>query len=85
VVKDRNRMTGGGVTAGIDFALAVMEAVRGAAEAKAIQPAYEYAPEPPFDSFTPDKASAETLAAARGILKRVGAEATCAAQAPVAA
>jgi cyclohexyl-isocyanide hydratase len=75
VVKDRNRITGGGVTAGIDFALAVINEVRGPAEAKAIQLAYEYAPKPPFDSGTPATAAPETMAAARAILQRMGAEA----------
>lgn len=75
VVKDRDRITGGGVTAGIDFALAVIDEVRGPAEAKAIQLAYEYAPAPPFDSGTPESASPETILAAQGILQRMGAEA----------
>lgn len=84
VVKDRNRITGGGVTAGIDFALAVIDEVRGPEEAKAIQLAYEYAPEPPFDSGTPATASPETVTAARAILERMGLEAARAAQAPAA-
>lgn len=79
VVKDRNRITGGGVTAGIDFALAVIDEVRGAEEAKAIQLAYEYAPQPPFDSGTPATAAPETIAAAQAILQRMGAEAAQAA------
>ncbi len=81
VVKDRNRITGGGVTAGIDFALAVIEEVRGTEEAKAIQLAYEYAPQPPFDSGTPESSGPETIAAARAILQRMGAEAARAAHA----
>jgi len=68
VVKDRNRITGGGVTAGIDFALSVIEEVRGADEAKAIQLAYEYAPQPPFDSGTPATASSDTMERAQAIL-----------------
>ena len=78
VVKDRNRITGGGVTAGIDFALSVIAEIRGAAEAQAIQLAYEYAPQPPFKSGTPDTASPETIAAAQAILAQMGAEATSA-------
>lgn len=88
VVKDRNRITGGGVTgggvtAGIDFALKVIEQVRGADEAKAIQLAYEYAPQPPFDSGTPETASPETVTAAQAILQRMATEATRAAQVKV--
>ena len=62
IVFDRNRVTGGGVTAGIDFALALTAAVRGEAHAKFIQLSLEYDPQPPFDSGSPDKADPETLA-----------------------
>jgi cyclohexyl-isocyanide hydratase len=55
-VFDRNRVTGGGVTAGIDFALALMAAIEGEAYARAVQLGLEYDPNPPFDSGTPDKA-----------------------------
>lgn len=72
VVKDRNRITGGGVTAGIDFALSVIEEVRGADEAKAVQLAYEYAPKPPFDSGTPATASSDTMERAHAILASMG-------------
>ena len=65
VVFDRNRVTGGGVTAGIDFALALTAAVRGEAHARMIQLALEYDPAPPFDSGSPDRAGAELLAAYR--------------------
>lgn len=75
VAKDRNRITGGGVTAGIDFALTIISEVRGTDEAKAIQLAYEYAPEPPFDDGAPERCSPKTIAAAKAILDRMGAEA----------
>jgi cyclohexyl-isocyanide hydratase len=65
---DRNRITGGGVTAGIDFALFVVAQLHGEAIAKSIQLAIEYAPAPPFDSGTPDSADAETVAGARQTL-----------------
>ena len=65
VVFDRNRVTGGGVTAGIDFALALTAAVRGEAHARIVQLALEYDPAPPFDSGSPDRAGAELLAAYR--------------------
>ncbi|HEV8657964.1 MAG TPA: DJ-1/PfpI family protein [Thermoanaerobaculia bacterium] len=56
VVRDRNRITGGGVTAGIDFALAVVAEWRGPEVAKQIQLAIEYDPQPPFDSGHPRRA-----------------------------
>ena len=61
VVFDRNRVTGGGVTAGIDFALALMAAIEGEAYARAVQLGLEYDPHPPFDSGTPDKAGEELV------------------------
>ena len=79
VVKDRNRITGGGVTAGIDLALAVIDELRGPDEARAVQLAYEYAPQPPFDCGTPEKAGPETVAAAQAILARMVADAKAAA------
>jgi len=56
VVFDRNRVTGGGVTAGIDFALALTAAIRGEAHARLLQLALEYDPDPPFDSGSPERA-----------------------------
>jgi len=56
VVRDRNRITGGGVTAGIDFGLALAAELFGPATAQRIQLAIEYAPAPPFDSGSPDTA-----------------------------
>jgi cyclohexyl-isocyanide hydratase len=61
VVFDRNRVTGGGVTAGIDFALALMAAIEGEPYARAVQLGLEYDPHPPFDSGTPDKAGEELV------------------------
>jgi cyclohexyl-isocyanide hydratase len=65
VVFDRNRITGGGVTAGIDFALAVVARIAGEAVARAIQLQLEYDPAPPFRSGSPATASPETIAAVR--------------------
>lgn len=62
VVFDRNRVTGGGVTAGIDFALALTAAVRGEEHARLVQLALEYDPEPPFDSGSPERAGDGLLA-----------------------
>lgn len=60
-VVDRNRVTGGGVTAGIDFGLALMAKIAGEEAAKTVQLTIEYAPQPPFNSGTPEEASPETL------------------------
>lgn len=56
VVIDRNRITGGGVTAGIDFALTIAGEVFGANTAKTIQLAMEYNPAPPFACGHPSTA-----------------------------
>jgi cyclohexyl-isocyanide hydratase len=56
VVKDENVITGGGVTAGIDFALSVIAEIAGETTARRIQLGIEYDPAPPFDSGNPDKA-----------------------------
>jgi cyclohexyl-isocyanide hydratase len=64
VVRDGNLMTGGGVTAGIDFALTMAAELLGDEEAQAIQLQLEYAPAPPFDAGTPDTAP-------RSVLERV--------------
>jgi cyclohexyl-isocyanide hydratase len=56
VVQDGNLMTGGGVTAGVDFALTLLVGLIGETEAQAIQLQLEYAPAPPFNSGTPDTA-----------------------------
>lgn len=62
VVKDRNRISGGGVTAGIDFGLSVAAELFGEAVARRIQLTIEYAPEPPFDSGTPQQAGPQLVA-----------------------
>jgi cyclohexyl-isocyanide hydratase len=53
VVMDGNVVTGGGVTAGIDFALRIAAELHGDEVAQAIQLAIEYAPAPPFEAGTP--------------------------------
>jgi len=63
VVRDGNLFTGGGVTAGIDFALTLAAEIAGEALARAIQLSLEYDPAPPYDAGAPEKAAAETLAA----------------------
>lgn len=56
VVRDGNLMTGGGVTAGIDFALALIAEVAGREVAEAIELSLEYAPAPPFNAGSPETA-----------------------------
>lgn len=53
VVVDRNRVTGGGVTAGIDIALTLAAEIAGRETAEAIQLGLEYDPHPPFQSGHP--------------------------------
>ena len=65
VVVDRNRITGGGVTAGIDFALRLAAELAGEPLAKAVQLGLEYDPDPPFRSGHPDVAEPAVLAAVR--------------------
>jgi len=62
VCVDRNRVTGGGVTAGIDFALKLVSILIDKPTAEAIQLRLEYDPAPPFDSGSPDTAPPEILA-----------------------
>lgn len=65
VVIDGNLVCAAGVTAGIDGALRVAALLRGDRAAQQIQLYMQYAPEPPFNSGTPESAPAEVLAAAR--------------------
>ncbi|HXY03814.1 MAG TPA: DJ-1/PfpI family protein [Terriglobales bacterium] len=57
VVTDRNRVTGGGVTAGIDFGLVIASRLRGRRAAEVLQLYNEYDPHPPFAAGTPAGAS----------------------------
>jgi cyclohexyl-isocyanide hydratase len=61
VCVDRNRVTGGGVTAGIDFALTLVSILTDRATAEAIQLGLEYNPAPPFDSGSPETAPPDVL------------------------
>jgi cyclohexyl-isocyanide hydratase len=61
VVIDGNRMSGGGVTAGIDFGLTIAKALRGEEVAKIAQLLMEYDPAPPFDVGSPEKAGPELV------------------------
>ena len=64
VVRDGNLLTGGGITAGIDFALSLVADLYGEAAAQLVQLQSEYAPAPPFDSGSPQTAPAHVLAQA---------------------
>lgn len=65
VVIDRNRATGGGVTAGIDFGLTLAAQLRDEEAARRVQLILEYAPAPPFRNGTPTEAGPERTATAR--------------------
>jgi cyclohexyl-isocyanide hydratase len=65
VVIDRNRATGGGVTAGMDFALHMVGQWGGESAGRLIELMIEYAPEPPYGTGRPELADAATLATAR--------------------
>lgn len=68
VVRDGKVFTGGGVTAGIDFALTMVAELAGRDIAEGIQLGIEYAPAPPFDAGSPETARPEVLAAVRARL-----------------
>ncbi|HEX4042384.1 MAG TPA: DJ-1/PfpI family protein [Xanthobacteraceae bacterium] len=65
VVIDRNRVTGGGITAGIDFGLRLAAELRGEAVAQQIQLQMEYSPAPPFDAGSPATAPKDVVEAVR--------------------
>lgn len=65
VARDGNIITGGGVTAGLDFAFVLMAELAGETLAKSVQLGLEYAPSPPFASGRPELASPEILAAVK--------------------
>ena len=62
VVRDRNRITGAGVSAGIDLGLTMVAMLRDRPYAEAVQLLAEYAPEPPFDAGSPRTAPASVKA-----------------------
>lgn len=67
VVRDRNRITGGGVTAGIDFGLQLTAIIGGEELAKVVQLQLEYNPEPPFRAGSPNTAGLPVLQKAKEI------------------
>jgi cyclohexyl-isocyanide hydratase len=62
VCVDRNRITGGGVTAGIDFALTLVAELVDRPTAEAIQLRLEYDPHPPFTAGSPRTAPEDVVA-----------------------
>lgn len=81
VVHDRNRLTGGGTTAGLDFGLTLASLLRGEEAAKRVQLVLEYSPQPPFKAGTPDEVGPEALAKARSRRVWMDSEARKAAEA----
>ena len=72
VVVDRNRITGGGITAGIDFGLTLAALLHGESVAREIQLMMEYDPKPPFDSGSPvtaDRAVVDEIRSARRVVQ----------------
>lgn len=65
VARDGDIITGGGVTAGLDFAFVMLAELAGETLAQAVQLGLEYAPSPPFNSGRPELASPEVLAAVK--------------------
>lgn len=74
VVRDGSVLTGGGVTAGIDFALTLAAEIAGRDVAQAIQLTLEYAPAPPFQSGAPETAPPEILERVLHLMNRSQAE-----------
>jgi cyclohexyl-isocyanide hydratase len=72
VVIDRNRVTGGGITAGIDFGLRLAAEIAGAQTAQAIQLGLEYNPAPPYDCGHPDTADPALVASLRARFDALG-------------
>jgi transcriptional regulator GlxA family with amidase domain len=74
VVRDGNVFTGGGVTAGIDFALTLAAEIAGPEVAQAIQLTLEYAPAPPFQAGSPETAPPEVLERVQRAVSRTEGE-----------
>jgi len=71
VVRDRNRFSGGGVTAGIDFGLTLLAELAGEEVAQSVQLGLEYDPQPPFQSGSPEKAGVERTARVRAQMEKM--------------
>ena len=84
VVRDGDIITGGGVTAGIDFALVVAAELAGDLFAQALQLNIEYAPSPPFNAGRPETAPPEVLALVKSRMDKLLPERLAGAQAAAA-
>lgn len=80
VCRDGNIITGGGVTAGLDFGFVLLAELAGETFAKTVQLGLEYAPAPPFQSGRPELAPPEVLAAYQKRLAPMMAERRAAAE-----
>lgn len=65
---DRNRLTGGGITAGVDFGITVAGLWAGESTGRVIELMMEYAPQPPYGTGHPDLADEQTLTDGRAML-----------------
>lgn len=74
VVRDGKLVTGGGVTAGIDFAFVLLAELAGEATAQAVQLGLEYAPAPPFEAGRPELAAPGIVAAYRSQMAPLAAK-----------
>ena len=74
VAVDRNRITGGGITAGLDFALTVIAELTDEPTANVMQLLFEYRPQPPFNSGGPETAPPEVVAMVRGKVGEIAAD-----------
>lgn len=68
VCVDRNRITGGGVTAGIDFGLTVIGTINGQKAAEITQLALEYDPQPPFTAGHPRTSRPDIVASVEAMM-----------------
>jgi cyclohexyl-isocyanide hydratase len=71
VVIDRNRATGGGMTAGIDFGLTMLGEIDGVDAGRMAELMFEYAPQAPYGCGRPDLAAPELVTAAEAILGHI--------------
>jgi transcriptional regulator GlxA family with amidase domain len=73
VARDGNVITGGGVTAGIDFAFVMLAELAGETYAQAVQLGLEYAPSPPFQAGRPELAPPEVVAQVKALMEPMAA------------
>lgn len=74
IVKDRNRISGGGITAGLDFALTLIAEIAGEQQARTMELILEYDPQPPFNSGDHNLVDAELKQQVQGMIHQIGKE-----------